>query len=113
MRTALTVPPLAVGLAASVAAAAFVSPATAMAAERACGDVQARGDMYANLRVDGASCRAARAVVRGWARTDSSITGWRRLDRPAGWRCRYLIRPVRFVCASSRATVRFDPGPGF
>ena len=80
---------------------------------RTCGSLRARGSDYAEVRGRRTTCRTARAVVRGWSRTDSSDRGYRRLDRPRGWSCRFLIRPVRFLCKQrgpAPGVVRFVPG---
>lgn len=85
----------------------------ASAASR-CGNYRVpAGELYQDVVAKRTSCKVARAVVRGWARTDPSDDGWRTLDAPGGWRCRYLIRPVRFQCVRGRRSVRFLPGPGF
>ena len=98
---------------AGVAAAITDTPPSAADRYPRCGNYVARGELYTNIRAKRVGCTTARAVVRGWADSDSSITGWRRLDSPRGWRCRYRTLPVRFQCLKDTKSVRFDPGPGF
>lgn len=95
-----------------VVAILAAAPAALGSSTHHCGDYTVpRGGAYTALRASRASCATARAVVRGWDRSDSSQARWRRLTH--GWRCHYLTRPVRFSCVHGRATVRFNPGEGF
>ena len=103
-------------IAVAVIAAPMAVPAPGSASSyRRCGDYVARGETYTELRVKSTTCRTARAVVKAWAYSNSSQTGWRRFAVPSHWRCKYLVNPVRFYCEKSHSArrVRFSPGPGF
>ena len=79
---------------------------------RNCGIVHSR---WVNIRARRTTCGTARAVVRGYARRRPDTTGYVRLRRPRGWRCRRVGGPSRFFCKRSgrRAYVRFEAGLRF
>lgn len=103
-------------LVAGISAVLATAGAQGLTGYHGCGDYRASGELYTHVRAKSASCSTARAVVRGWTRTNSSNTGWRRLRSPRGWRCIFLYSDARqrFYCEHiGRGRVRFEPGPEF